>query len=124
MNKTHKYSLLLLVVWTVLLAAWFAWYENAEHHKIRQGGHVQILTRLSEANIEIEVSDEGGGIAAENIQTIFEPLFTTKAKGVGLGLSIVKTFIENHGGSIKVMSAVGKRTAFTFQLPIHPEAPS
>jgi len=52
------------------------------------------------------------------MEKIFTPLFTTKAKGTGMGLAICKKFVESHGGSIKVESEFGKRTTFTVKLPI------
>ena len=61
----------------------------------------------------------GDGISEENMERLFEPLFTTKAKGIGLGLAISKTIVENHLGSIAVQSDLGKGTTFTIKLPIH-----
>ena len=55
--------------------------------------------------------------AAENHQKIFEPLFTTKASGVGLGLPTVRTIVEQHGGMIDVESTVGVGTTFVVWLP-------
>lgn len=82
------------------------------------GGSVQLVTRYVAPNIEIEVRDNGVGIIAGNMKYIFEPLFTTKAKGVGLGLSIVKNFVEKHGGSVEVESVVDKGTTFTVKLSV------
>ena len=86
---------------------------------ISEGGTVKVITRVIESLVEIEVKDEGVGISQGAINEIFEPLFTTKSKGVGLGLSIVKTFIENHNGSIVVESEVGAGTSFIVKLPIY-----
>ncbi len=67
--------------------------------------------------IFIEVTDSGQGIAAENLKSLFDPFFTTKVKGTGMGLPITLRIIEDHGGSIKVKSEVGKGTTFLITLP-------
>ncbi|MEA2033366.1 MAG: ATP-binding protein [Euryarchaeota archaeon] len=71
-----------------------------------------------EGNIEISIADTGEGIPEENREKIFEPLFTTKPRGVGLGLSLCKKYVEAHGGKIEVESEVGKGTTFIVKLPV------
>lgn len=68
--------------------------------------------------LEISISDTGSGILQENIDKVFEPLFTTKAKGIGLGMAITKTLVEAHGGSIRIKSKVGDGATFIVSLPI------
>ena len=72
-----------------------------------EGGEILISTRVFGQTAEVCLCDQGTGIAEENIEAVFDPLFTTKTKGVGLGLTIIKTFIESHGGTISVESQVG-----------------
>jgi signal transduction histidine kinase/DNA-binding response OmpR family regulator len=67
--------------------------------------------------VAISFTDTGVGIPEENLDKLFEPLFTTKAKGIGLGMAVTKTLVEGHGGSIKVRSEVGKGSTFTVRLP-------
>ncbi len=67
--------------------------------------------------VEIEFKDSGVGIKEENLNKIFEPLFTTRSKGIGLGMAIVKDIIDKHYGTIDVQSEVGKGTTFTVKLP-------
>ena len=66
----------------------------------------------------ISVSDTGVGIPEKNLERIFEPLLTTKAKGIGLGLTLVKTLVEEHGGTVGVESRVGEGSTFTVRLPL------
>jgi signal transduction histidine kinase len=66
----------------------------------------------------ISFTDTGVGIPQENLGRLFEPLFTTKAKGIGLGLALTRTMVEGHGGTIEVQSEVGKGSTFTVKLPI------
>jgi len=58
------------------------------------------------------------GIPVDTIQKIFEPLFSTKAKGIGLGLALTKFLIEENGGTIDVESEAGKGSTFTVRLPV------
>jgi PAS domain S-box-containing protein len=78
---------------------------------------------LSAGNyIRISVQDEGVGISAENLARVFEPYFTTKPDGHGLGLAGVYSIINRHGGRISVKSEVGKGTTFSFCLPAAAES--
>jgi len=83
-------------------------------------GSLKIKTEegKEEGNIEISIADTGEGIPEENMGKIFEPLFTTKPRGVGLGLSLCKKYVEAHGGKIEVESEVEKGTKFVVKLPV------
>ncbi len=61
--------------------------------------------------------DNGSGIPAENLNKVFEPLYTSKAKGIGLGLSICKQIIEKHDGTISLNSTFGENTTVNIELP-------
>ena len=82
-----------------------------------KGGTLKIASRKSAGNLEIILTDTGTGMARETIGRLWSPLFTTKAKGMGLGLPIAKRLVEAHGGSIKVESKVGEGSTFTVTLP-------
>ena len=69
--------------------------------------------------IAISVTDTGEGISPEHMTKLFQPLFTTKAKGIGLGLVVCRSLVETNGGGIEVESEQGKGTCFTVQLPVH-----
>lgn len=68
--------------------------------------------------IEASFTDTGYGIPKENMDKIFNPLFSTKAKGTGLGLSVCASLVEGHDGKIEVGSEIGKGSTFTVQLPV------
>jgi signal transduction histidine kinase len=67
--------------------------------------------------VRVEISDNGPGIAKEHLSRVFEPFFTTRLDGIGLGLSMVHRVIEEHGGNIVLDSQIGKGTTFTIHLP-------
>jgi signal transduction histidine kinase len=67
--------------------------------------------------VKVSVIDCGEGIPSENLERIFEPLFTTKARGIGLGLAISKNLVEANGGRIEVESEPGKGSVFCVWLP-------
>ncbi len=79
---------------------------------------VEIFTAKTNDFIELTVRDHGGGIPEKIREKIFEPYFTTKKSGVGLGLAITRKMVEEHGGAIHVDSKPGKGTTFTIRLPI------
>ncbi|HCC36402.1 MAG TPA: PAS domain-containing sensor histidine kinase [Treponema sp.] len=81
------------------------------------GGQLTIKTQAAENEVKISVIDDGLGISAENISKIFEPYFTTKDTGTGLGLTIVFKIIREHRGEINVQSRAGKGSSFTITLP-------
>jgi len=87
-----------------------------------EGGRLTIETSETADHVEVVVRDTGTGIAKENMSKIFQPLFTTKAKGIGMGLAICKRIVEEHSGTIDVESEVGKGTAFLIKLPKKVEA--
>lgn len=87
-----------------------------------KGGEIRLHTRTrghdSPEEVLVVVEDTGTGIASDNLNRIFDPLFTTKAKGTGLGLTISQGIVEAHGGKIEVTSVLNKGTTFTVRLPI------
>ena len=84
---------------------------------MNDGGNLSITTVKSSGFIEVRISDEGIGIPEENLKQIFEPFYTTRDNGSGLGLSISYKIIEAHDGDISVESQPDKGTTFTVQLP-------
>jgi signal transduction histidine kinase len=81
-----------------------------------QGGQLRITARPDGDGVEIAVKDSGVGIPKENLQRIMEPLYSTKARGLGLGLAIARAILEKNRGSLKVLSEPGQGSTFTVRL--------
>lgn len=86
-------------------------------------GQLTLRTGVASEGIVLSVEDTGGGIPAEQLNRIFEPYYTTKKKGSGLGLMIVQRIILEHRGRIGVESHVGRGTQFRIWLPLHEPRP-
>ncbi len=88
---------------------------------IERNGEIRIVTRRvaqgPREQCQVEIADTGRGIPEELLDDIFNPFFTTKQQGVGLGLAIAHQIVTEHGGFITVQSQVGRGTAFTIHLP-------
>jgi len=82
-------------------------------------GEIAIISRLSpEGRVVAEVSDNGPGIAPEDMGRLFKPFFTSKARGLGLGLPLVRRVVERLGGVVEVESAPAKGTTVRLHLPV------
>lgn len=88
-----------------------------------KGGTLRLATGENNENVWVEVSDSGCGIPQEQIARIFEPFYTTKKKGSGLGLMIVQRIIRDHGGRIELESHVGRGSTFRIYLPLQHRQP-
>jgi len=88
-----------------------------------RGGTLTLQTGEGADAIWVSVSDTGGGIPQEQINRIFEPFYTTKKKGTGLGLMIVQRIVRAHNGRIELDSQVGHGTTFRILLPLHEKKP-
>jgi two-component system, sporulation sensor kinase A len=87
-----------------------------------QGGDIEIAVEEVPTEtgrvIQVEISDTGGGIPTDQLPIIFEPFFSTKTEGAGLGLSNVKRIVEAHNGTIEVGSSVNHGTSFRIRIPV------
>jgi signal transduction histidine kinase len=83
-----------------------------------EGGLLSVQTRGEGAMIVIVVKDSGMGISSEHLQRVFDPYFTTKKNGTGLGLALSSKIIEEHGGSIKIFSTPKEYTEVQVVLPV------
>jgi PAS domain S-box-containing protein len=86
------------------------------------GGDLTMSSNESNERVEITISDTGTGMASKVFETLWKPLQTTKAKGMGLGLPICKRIVEAHGGEISVESKPGEGATFTIRLPTEPKS--
>jgi PAS domain S-box-containing protein len=86
---------------------------------IEKSGEIKINIEQKDDKVDISVADTGEGIPEENLQRIFNLYFTSKAKGTGIGLSIIQRIINEHDGVVNVESKVGEGTKFTLTIPIN-----
>jgi two-component system, sporulation sensor kinase E len=84
---------------------------------MKRRGILRIRTDMDDSRVFIKFVDTGGGISAENLSRIFEPYFTTKPSGTGLGLLIVRRIVREHGGELSIESSEGKGLTLTIRLP-------
>jgi signal transduction histidine kinase len=86
-------------------------------HACEGGGEVTISLSTADTMVQVQVADTGVGIPADRLDELFEPFYTTKAKGTGLGLPICKWIVESHGGQISLDSKLSGGTTVTVQMP-------
>jgi two-component system, sporulation sensor kinase E len=84
---------------------------------MKRRGILRIRSGMDETHVLISFTDTGGGISAENLSRVFEPYFTTKSAGTGLGLLIVRRIVREHGGELSIQSDEGKGMTLTIRLP-------
>lgn len=87
-------------------------------HSMPDGGQLRIEPDLSDDRwTRVAISDTGTGIRQEDVEKLFEPLFTTRPKGIGIGMTLSRSIVERSGGDIEVSSVPGKGSVFTVRLP-------
>ena len=92
--------------------------ENALHAVGGDGGHIVVTVAASNGDLEVAVEDDGPGLPADSLARAFEPFFSTKSNGSGLGLALVRRVAEDHGGSATLTSAPGQGTRALIRLPL------
>ena len=85
---------------------------------MKSGGILSVHTNADPQFLTITFTDTGGGILQDDMGNVFEPYFTTKSSGSGLGLLIVRRIVREHGGEIELASDLGKGLTLTIQLPL------
>jgi two-component system NtrC family sensor kinase len=83
-----------------------------------EGGRIKVSTRKRHRSIDVEITDTGEGISKEDINKLFDPYFTTRSEGRGIGLSVCYGIIKAHDGDLRYKSAPGKGTVVTMALPL------
>src|SRR5262249_12686815 len=83
---------------------------------MENGGRLGLSGRVANGAIEISVSDTGVGIGADDLARIMEPLYSTKTRGLGLGLAIARSIVEKNQGTLHVQSELGRGSVFTIRL--------
>jgi signal transduction histidine kinase len=89
-----------------------------------EGGTVSFSVRETGGRLEIRVVDSGIGMDEETAARVFEPFFTRKARGIGLGLAVTKRIVDSHGGTISVVTSPGGGSTFTVDLPVAVREPA
>ena len=107
----------LLVDKELVVKAFSMVMENALD-ALTQGGGVSVCSESKDNGYEISLTDTGCGISPQDVPYIFNPFFSTKPDGAGIGLAVVKRIMENHGGSVEVTSKPGKGTTILLLLPL------
>ena len=85
---------------------------------MKRRGILRIRTALDDSHVRISFTDNGGGMSADALSHVFEPYFTTKRSGSGLGLLIVRRIVREHGGELAIESTEGKGLTLSIRLPI------
>src|SRR5439155_17367205 len=98
--------------------------KNAAEAIGERGGRVRIATRAEEDRVHVVVEDDGPGIPPETLARLFQPFFTTKEQGTGIGLHISRGIARAHGGELSCVSEVGVGTRFIVDLPALAADPS
>jgi two-component system NtrC family sensor kinase len=96
------------VLWNLL--------SNAAH-ATEPGDHIEVVARIDGRDLFIEVKDKGKGISSEDQKKIFDPFYSTRELGLGLGLALCKRIIDDHGGNISAEPRAGGGAVFKIMLP-------
>jgi signal transduction histidine kinase len=81
------------------------------------GGHLRVVTQVDGGNARLSIGDNGSGMSSEQLQRVFEPFYTTRSQGLGLGMAYAQKIVEQHGGTVKIESHPGIGTTIAIELP-------
>ena len=85
------------------------------------GGTLTVSSTFDDNQLTLTIKDTGAGVAAENLDKLFTPLFSTKQNGLGLGLALTRRVIEEHGGKVRLESEPGRGSSVAISLPLDKE---
>ena len=105
------------VVMNLVLNAVDAMLEGRSRRRV-----LSVQSRTRDNGVLVSVRDTGSGLSASDAEQVFEPFYTTKTDGIGIGLAISRSIVEAHGGSIWAKAEAGRGATFSFTLPIHAQA--
>jgi two-component system sensor histidine kinase HydH len=88
---------------------------------MREGGELRVSTRMNDGWLDLEISDNGSGMTKGQMKNLFEPFYTSKSRGLGLGMSFVAKVVGQHGGTVAVTSRLGEGTRIRINLPVEGE---
>ncbi len=125
LKKSYEKGLPLVLVDADKLKQVFLNILRNSYEAVEEKGKINIslslLKEQSGRKIRVHIFDNGSGIPEEDRETVFEPFYTTKASGIGLGLPIARKIIEQHRGTIRVKENVAKGTSFEILIPTEEE---
>jgi PAS domain S-box-containing protein len=105
------------VIMNLVLNAVDAMLEGRSQRRV-----LSMQSRARDNGVLVSVRDTGSGLSAPDAEQVFEPFYTTKADGIGIGLAISRSIVEAHGGSIWATAEAGRGATFSFTLPVHAQA--
>jgi len=85
---------------------------------VEKPGHVELTGAISDGQVHVTVADNGPGIPPDKLASVFDPYFTTKAEGSGLGLWIAQQIVTAHGGALSAQNRAARGALFTMRLPL------
>ena len=89
---------------------------------LSEGGTIELLVKLDDGCVRVRVEDDGPGIPDDVRSSIFDPFYTTKRHGTGLGLAVTRSIVEAHGGELACLAREGGGTVFEIALPVPKES--
>jgi signal transduction histidine kinase len=85
------------------------------------GGRLTVSTKVSDSRVSVIIEDTGSGVSRENLSRVFDPFFSTKNAGLGIGLTLTKRVVEEHGGKVNFQSIEGKGSIATISFLVKGE---
>jgi two-component system sensor histidine kinase HydH len=91
--------------------------SNSVQAMTNGGGELRVATQADGQRVRLTVSDTGMGMSSEQLKQVFEPFYTTKSQGLGLGMAYAQKIVEQHGGTVSIESHPGAGTTIAIEIP-------